>query len=69
MESNGKEMVPPVEEGDRLELKCEGIGSKGDGIFKYKGFVIIASNVIKGKTYTLEIKNVRDNVAFAEVVL
>ena len=30
----------PVEEGDIIEAKCEGIGKKGDGIFKKDRFVI-----------------------------
>lgn len=59
---------PPVEEGDIREVDIEDIGDQGDGITRVeRGFVIIVPETEKGERVTIEITNVRQNVAFGEV--
>jgi len=62
------EKVPTVKENDIIISKCISIGKKGDGIFKYDGFVVIVPNTEINKTYTLKITKVLNNLSFAEVV-
>lgn len=60
---------PPVEEGETREVEIEDIGEKGDGITRVeRGFVVIVPDTEKGERVTIEIAEVRENVAFAEVV-
>jgi predicted RNA-binding protein with TRAM domain len=60
---------PPVEEGEVREVEIEGIGDQGDGIARVeRGYVIIVPETEEGERVTIEITNVRENVAFSEVV-
>lgn len=60
---------PPVERGDIREVEIEDLGEQGDGIARVeRGFVTIVPETEQGDRVTIEITNVRDNVAFAEVV-
>jgi predicted RNA-binding protein with TRAM domain len=60
---------PPVEEGERREVEIEDIGEQGDGITRVeRGFVVIVPNTDQGERVTIEISDVRENVAFADVV-
>ena len=60
---------PPVEEGERRTVEIESIGEQGDGITRVeRGFVVIVSDTSLGEEVTVEITNVRENVAFADVV-
>ncbi|WP_324665687.1 TRAM domain-containing protein [Haloarcula sediminis] len=60
---------PPVEEGERRTVEIESIGDQGDGITRVeRGFVVIVSDTSLGEEVTVEITNVRENVAFADVV-
>ena len=60
---------PPVEEGERRTVEIESIGDQGDGITRVeRGFVVIVSDTSLGEEVTIEITNVRENVAFADVV-
>jgi predicted RNA-binding protein with TRAM domain len=60
---------PPVEEGEVRPVAVESIGDKGDGIAKVAhGYVVIVPGTKPGDTPTVEITNVQDNVAFADVV-
>ncbi len=59
--------TPPVREGDDITATCEGIGTKGDGIFKVKGYTIFAKGTEQGKTYDLRITKCLPNVGFADV--
>ena len=68
MKSRNGNTTPPVKEGEELESKCISIGKKGDGIFKFENFVIIAPKTEVGKTYKLKIKKVLSSISFAEVV-
>lgn len=60
---------PPVEEGEHRTVEIEDIGDQGDGITRVeRGFVVIVPDTEKGERVTVEIADVRENVAFAEVV-
>lgn len=60
---------PPVEEGDQREVEIEDIGEQGDGITRVeRGFVVIVPDTNIGERVTVEITDVRENVAFADVV-
>ncbi|WP_266080932.1 TRAM domain-containing protein [Haladaptatus caseinilyticus] len=59
----------PVEEGDRRTVEIEGIGDQGDGIARVdQGYVIIVPDTEKRDRVTIEITDVTETVAFAEVV-
>lgn len=58
----------PVEEGKEYDMTIEGIGSKGDGIGRIKGFVVIVPNTQEGQTVKVRVNAVRGKVAFADVV-
>lgn len=60
---------PPVEEGDVRQVDIDDIGDEGDGIARVeRGYVIIVPDTDKGERVTIEITNVRENVAFSEVI-
>lgn len=60
---------PPVEEGNRREVEIENLGDQGDGIAKVeRGYVVIVPETNIGDRVTVEIQQVRENVAFADVV-
>ena len=61
--------TPPVEEGEQRTVEIEDIGDQGDGITRVKrGFVVIVPDTKQSECVTIEITDVRENVAFAEVV-
>jgi predicted RNA-binding protein with TRAM domain len=61
--------TPPVEEGDKRTVQIEDIGDQGDGITRVeRGFVVIVPETERGERVTIEITEVAENVAFAEVV-
>ena len=60
---------PPVEEGEIREVSIETVGDQGDGIAKVeRGYVVIVPETQPGEQPTIEIDDVRQNVAFASVV-
>jgi len=60
---------PPVTEGERRQVTVETVGDQGDGIAKVeRGFVVIVPGGRPGDELTVEIEDVRRNVAFARVV-
>lgn len=60
---------PPVEEGEQRTVEIEDIGDQGDGITRVeRGFVVIVPDTKQGERVTIQITDVRENVAFAEVV-
>ena len=60
---------PPVEECEHREVEIEDIGEQGDGIARVeRGFVVIVPDTEQGERVTVEITDVGENVAFAEVV-
>jgi len=60
---------PPVEEGETREVEIEDIGEQGDGITRVeRGFVVIVPDTKESERVEIEVTDVRQNVAFAEVV-
>lgn len=60
---------PPVEVGDRRDVEIESLGDQGDGIARVeRGFVVIVSDTDKGERVTVEVTDVQETVAFADVV-
>jgi predicted RNA-binding protein with TRAM domain len=60
---------PPVEEGETREVEIEDIGEQGDGITRVeRGFVVIVPDTKESERVKIEITDVRQNVAFAEIV-
>jgi predicted RNA-binding protein with TRAM domain len=60
---------PPVEESEIREVEIEDIGDQGDGITRVeRGFVVIVPDTKESERVKIEITDVRQNVAFAEVV-
>jgi predicted RNA-binding protein with TRAM domain len=60
---------PPVEEGEQRTVEIEDIGDQGDGITRVeRGFVVIVPDTEQGERVAVDITDVRENVAFAEVV-
>ena len=61
--------TPPVGEGEQRTVEIEDIGDQGDGITRVeRGFVVIVPDTKRSERVTIEITDVRENVAFAEVV-
>lgn len=59
----------PVEEGEIRDVEIEDIGEQDDGIARVeRGFVVIVPDSEKGERVTVEITDVRETVAFADVV-
>ena len=59
---------PPVSEGAIREVTIESLGDQGDGIAKTdRGYVLIVPGARPGDEVAVEITEVRENVAFAEV--
>jgi predicted RNA-binding protein with TRAM domain len=62
-------LEPPVQEGETREVEIEDIGEQGDGITRVeRGFVVIVPDTKASERVKIEITDVRQNVAFAEVV-
>ncbi|AAV46138.1 putative RNA-binding protein with TRAM domain [Haloarcula quadrata] len=60
---------PPVAEGETRVVEIENIGDKGDGVARIDGgYVVIVSNADVGERLRVEMDQVRENVAFAEIV-
>lgn len=60
---------PPVERGELREFEIEDTGDKGDGIARVgPGYVVFVPDTEVGDRVTVEITQVRENFAFAEVV-
>ena len=61
--------TPPIEEGEQRTVEIEDIGDQGDGITRVeRGFVVIVPDTKQSERVTVEITDVRENVAFADVV-
>lgn len=60
---------PPVTSGEQRDVEIVDIGEQGDGIARVeRGYVIIVPDTEMGERVTIEITNVKENLAFAEVV-
>jgi predicted RNA-binding protein with TRAM domain len=60
--------VAPVKEGEEYKVRIVGIGKRGDGIAKVKGFVLFIPGVKKGDELKVRITKVLRNFAFAEII-
>ena len=61
--------TPPVQKGEQRTVEIEDLGDQGDGITRVeRGFVVIVPDTKQTERVTIEITDVRENVAFAEVV-
>ncbi|PHQ46653.1 deoxyribonuclease [Halorubrum sp. C3] len=59
---------PPVEVGETRAVEIEGIGDQGDGIARVeRGYVVIVPDTEKGERVRVEVTDVQQNVAFANV--
>ncbi|MCD6434637.1 MAG: TRAM domain-containing protein [Candidatus Diapherotrites archaeon] len=58
----------PVEEGKEYNVTIEALGSKGDGIAKIQGFVVIVPGTKEEDSVKVKINAVRGSVAFAEKI-
>jgi predicted RNA-binding protein with TRAM domain len=68
-QSQREPQEPPVEESETREVEIEDIGEQGDGITRVeRGFVVIVPDTKESERVKIEITDVRQNVAFAEVV-
>jgi len=68
-QSQQTSQTPPVEEGEQRTVEIEDIGDQGDGITRVeRGFVVIVPDTKQSERVTIEITDVRENVAFADVV-
>ncbi len=63
-----RDMVPPVREGEELEVTIEAVGEKGDGIARKDGFVLFVPGAKEGDNVKIKITRVLRKVGFAEVV-
>jgi predicted RNA-binding protein with TRAM domain len=60
---------PPVSEGETRSVEIEDVGDQGDGLTRVeRGFVVIVPETDVGERVRIEISDVRDSVAFGEVV-
>jgi len=60
---------PPVDEGEVREVTIESVGDQGDGIAKVeRGYVVIVPDAKPGDQPTVEIEQVKENVAFARII-
>lgn len=61
--------TPPVEKADLLDVEIEDVGKQGDGIARVdRGYVVIVPETTLGERVTIRITDVRQTVAFAEIV-
>ena len=67
-ESSTSSSTPPVSQGETREVTIETLGDQGDGIAKIeRGYVLIVPGARPDDEVTVEITQVRENVAFADV--
>jgi len=60
---------PPVDEGEIRDVTIESVGDQGDGIAKVeRGYVVIVPDAQPGDQPTVEIEQVKENVAFATIL-
>ena len=73
-QSAGQELTqtsdgPPVDEGEVRDVTIETTGDQGDGIAKVeRGYVVIVPGGQPGDELSVEIEQVKENVAFASIV-
>jgi predicted RNA-binding protein with TRAM domain len=69
LERKHSSLEPPVGEGETRTVDIESIGEQGDGISRVeRGYIVIVPDTEKGERVQIEITQVQENVAFADVV-
>lgn len=69
MDTTESPAEPPVSEGETRTVEIEDVGDQGDGLTRVeRGFVVIVPETDVGERVRIEIRDVRDTVAFGEVV-
>ncbi|MFC1775208.1 TRAM domain-containing protein [Nanoarchaeota archaeon] len=63
-----RKFTPPVQVGDEVEVKIEGVGEKGDGVAKVNNFVVFVPGTKEGEHVKVRITKVFKKMAFAEVI-
>ena len=59
----------PVLNGDEVDVEIISIGTKGDGIAKIDGYVIIVPDTKVGENVRVKVTNALRKIAFAEKVV
>lgn len=68
-ESNSDPPAPPVSTGEQRTVEIESLGDQGDGLARVeRGFVVIVPETTTGERVVVEITDVQETVAFAEVI-
>jgi predicted RNA-binding protein with TRAM domain len=65
---DSKPKAAPVDVGKQYDVKIEDISKQGDGIARVSGFVIFVPHTKIGAEVKIEVKAVKSNFAFGEVV-
>lgn len=68
MNGNYQGGFAPVKEGEEYDVNIEGVGEKGDGIARVKGFVVFIPGVKEGDQVRIKITKVLRKVGFGEVI-
>lgn len=58
----------PVRVGEELEVDIEGLGEKGDGIARVKGFVLFVPGTNVGEKVKIRVDKVLKKVGFAKPI-
>lgn len=67
MNGNFRGGFAPIKEGEEHDVRVEGVGEKGDGIVRIKGFVVFVPGVKEGDEVRVKIVRVLSKVGFGEV--
>lgn len=67
LDSKSTSSTKPVSEGDMIEVTPEDTGSQGDPLAEVEGFAVIIPHGTLGETQAVEITEVKDRFAFADV--
>ena len=57
-----------LDEGDRLEVTIEDVGSEGDGIAKVEGYTLFVSGAETGDQIEVRVDDVKPNFGFAQPI-
>jgi predicted RNA-binding protein with TRAM domain len=68
MYGRGFGRIAPVKVGEELDVKIEGVGEKGDGIARVKGFVLFVPGVKEGDEVRVRVTRVLNRVGFADPI-
>jgi predicted RNA-binding protein with TRAM domain len=63
-----KSTEPPIKVGDEVVVTIEGVGEKGDGLAKIRGFIVFVAGTKKGQRVKVRITKVFSKMGFGEVI-